>query len=279
MTRPDFNASAGEPTPQWTPQPAPYSSQQFPIPAAGQPPSYQPYEPHPGYSYPWDGSGQPFPPGPRPPGAVPDTEQRSTKSFRGRFVVFALAGLFVVTFLGGGLLAAENATGPDPAGTAGTAPFADQGPGTPVVTMSLPPVIDGHPQIDNQDSRELVDSMRQQMQGLLPDAVIGIYGDPGQPPAFMVMAGSMPTASADPDLVISGFATGFQSSLGQNVDFVDQPAGPLGGKMRCGEHPAMSTCVWSVAGSFGVNVAFEQDVTKAAATTLAVREAVETHSG
>jgi hypothetical protein len=113
----------------------------------------------------------------------------------------------------------------------------------------------------------------------VPDAVIGLYGDPGQPPAFMVMAGSVPAASADPDLVISGFAAGFQGSLGENVEFVDQPAGPLGGKMRCAEHPAMTTCVWSVSGAFGVTMTFEQDLTTAAATALVVREAVETHSG
>jgi hypothetical protein len=49
--------------------------------------------------------------------------------------------------------------------------------------------------------------------------------------------------------------------------------------MRCGEHTGMTTCVWSVEGAFGVNVTYEQDLTKAAATTLVVREAVETHSG
>jgi hypothetical protein len=268
MTRPDFNASPGEPTPQWTPQP--YSGQPFPSPATD-PPSYQPYQSHPGYSYPSDGSGSP------PTTAVPGAQQRRTKSSRGRLVVLVLAGLFVVVLLGGGLMTAESVTTPDPAGTAGTAPVADQG--TPVVTMSLPPVIDGHPPTDNQYSREMVDSMRQEIQGFVPDAVIGIYGDPGQPPAFMVMAGSVPAASADPDLVISGFATGFQGSLGETVDFVDQPAGPLGGKMRCAEHQAMTTCVWSVSGAFGVTMTFEQDLTTAAAAALVVREAVETHSG
>jgi hypothetical protein len=268
MTRPDFDASPGEPTPQWTPQP--YSSQPFPSPAASPPASYQPYQSHPGYSYPPDGSGPP------PTAVVPDAQQRRTKPFRGRLVLLsALAGLFVVALLGRGLLTAESATAPDPVEAAGTA--ADQG--TPVVTMSLPPVIDGQPQIDNQYSREMVDSMRQEIQGFVPDAVIGLYGDPGQPPAFMVMAGSVPAASADPDLVISGFATGFQGSLGETVDFVDQPAGPLGGKMRCAEHPAMATCVWSVSGAFGVTMTFEQDLTTAAATALVVREAVETHSG
>ena len=59
---------------------------------------------------------------------------------------------------------------------------------------------------------------------------------------------------------------------------MDQPAGPLGGTMRCAEHTPMTTCMWTVDGAFGMNMVFQQDLAQAAATTLRVREAIETHA-
>jgi hypothetical protein len=71
----------------------------------------------------------------------------------------------------------------------------------------------------------------------------------------------------------------FQQSLGsQELNFVDQQAGPLGGTMRCAEHAPMTTCMWTVDGAFGMNMVFQQDLAQAAATTLRVREAIETHA-
>ena len=144
--------------------------------------------------------------------------------------------------------------------------------------MSLPPVIDGHPQIDNEYSRQLVDAAKQQLAAVTSNPVVGMYGDPGQPPAFVIIAGT--TNAGSPDMVLTGMAAGFQQSLGsQELNFVDQPAGPLGGTMRCAEHSPMATCMWSVDGAFGMNMVFQQDLAQAAATTLRVREAIETHTG
>jgi hypothetical protein len=278
VTRPnDMNG----PAPQWT-RPASYPSQPFSSPVPGpQPPypPYPPYPPHQGYAYSWAGPSQSFPPGPPPAGVVPRAPQAPTKPSIGKLLAFGLAGLLVVGLLGGALLRlAGSSTAPAgqaaPAGTAGTAPSA----AAPVVTMSLPPAIDGHPQIDNQYSRQLIDAERQQLQAISPNAVIGMYGDSGQPPAFVVVAGTT-TTSQDPDLVLTGIAAGFQNSLdSQNVVFVDQPAGPLGGKMRCAQHSPMVTCIWSVGNAFGMNMMVEQDLAQGAATTLRVRDAIETHS-
>ena len=142
--------------------------------------------------------------------------------------------------------------------------------------MSLPPVVDGHPLIDNESSRQLVDAARQQLAAVSANPVVGMYGDPGQLPAFVIVAGT--TTAGSPDQVLTGMAAGFQQSLGsQELNFVDQPAGPLGGTMRCAEHAPMTTCMWTVDGAFGMNMVFQQDLAQAAATTLKVREAIETH--
>ena len=150
-------------------------------------------------------------------------------------------------------------------------------PAATAVTMSLPPVVDGHPLIDNESSRQLVDAARQQLAAVSANPVVGMYGDPGQLPAFVIVAGT--TTAGSPDQVLTGMAAGFQQSLGsQELNFVDQPAGPLGGTMRCAEHAPMTTCMWTVDGAFGMNMVFQQDLAQAAATTLKVREAIETHA-
>ena len=150
-------------------------------------------------------------------------------------------------------------------------------PAATAVTMSLPPVVDGHPLIDNESSRQLVDAARQQLAAVSANPVVGMYGDPGQLPAFVIVAGT--TTAGSPDQVLTGMAAGFQQSLGsQELNFVDQPAGPLGGTMRCAEHAPMTTCMWTVDGAFGMNMVFQQDLAQAAATTLKVREAIETHT-
>ncbi len=181
-------------------------------------------------------------------------------------VVILMGGL-----LGGALLLLTgNGTVPGGAPSVGS-------PAAQVVTMSLPPVVDGHPQIDDEYSRQLVDAAKQQLAAVTPNPVVGMYGDPGQPPAFVVIAGT--TTSGDPDLVLTGMAAGFQQSLGaQALEFVDQPAGPLGGTMRCAQQTPMTTCMWTVDGAFGMNIVFQQDLAQAAAATLRVRDAIEVHA-
>ena len=50
------------------------------------------------------------------------------------------------------------------------------------------------------------------------------------------------TTVGNADLVLTAMATGFQQSLGsQELEFVDQPAGPLGGTMRCGAYEVAPT--------------------------------------
>jgi hypothetical protein len=283
MTRPDsVNGPFGSPTQQWG-WPASYSCQQSPTPAPGTQPQYQgyqqpdqqqpyqqsypPYPPQQAYSNSWGQPGRPFPSAPMAPAA----QRPRTKTSVGKLVALALAGFLLVGLVGGAILYITGtvaAPGVTPA--AGSA-------ATPVVTMSLPPVIDGHPQIDNEYSRQLVDAAKQQLAAVTSNPVVGMYGDPGQPPAFVIIAGT--TNAGSPDMVLTGMAAGFQQSLGsQELNFVDQPAGPLGGTMRCAEHSPMATCMWSVDGAFGMNMVFQQDLAQAAATTLRVREAIETHT-
>ncbi len=203
---------------------------------------------------------------------APAASRPRTKPSVGKLVALALAGFLMVGLLGGAVLYLTG-TG----ATTGVTPAAGSA-ATPVVTMSLPPVIDGHPQIDNEYSRQLVDAAKQQLAAVTSNPVVGMYGDPGQPPAFVIIAGT--TNAGSPDMVLTGMAAGFQQSLGsQELNFVDQPAGPLGGTMRCAEHSPMATCMWSVDGAFGMNMVFQQDLAQAAATTLRVREAIETHTG
>ena len=276
MTRPDsFNGPSGSSTQQWG-WPAPYGGQQFPgQPQAPQQPyqhyqqAYQPYPPHQAYSNPWGQPNRPFPSAPIPP-AVP---RPRAKPSAGKLVALALAGFLLVGLLGGAILYITGTVA-----VPGVTPAADSA-ATKVVTMSLPPVVDGHPQIDNEYSRQLVDAAKQQLAAVTSNPVVGMYGDPGQPPAFVIIAGT--TNAGSPDMVLTGMAAGFQQSLGsQELTFVDQPAGPLGGTMRCAEHSPMATCMWSVDGAFGMNMVFQQDLAQAAATTLRVREAIsETHTG
>jgi len=292
MTRPDdMYGPIGSPTQQWTP---PYAGQSYPgQPYAGQsyaaqsyagqsfpsqtpspqgpgtqPPfqgygSYQPYPPQQAYGNQWgQPSRSPFPAAPLPP------QRPKGKSSTGKLVALAVAAFVLVGVLGGAVLLVTGKVAAP--GATPVAPAA-------VVTMALPPVIDGKPQIDNEYSRQLVDAARQQLAAVTSDPVVGMYGDPGQPPAFVIIAGT--TTAGNPDLVLTGMAAGFQQSLGsQELTFVDQPAGPLGGTMRCAEHAPMATCMWTVEGAFGMNMVFQQDLASAAATTLRVREAIETHT-
>jgi hypothetical protein len=276
MTRPEnVNGPFGSPTQQWA-WPASPSGQQFPDPASGaQPPypayqqAYQPYPAQQAYPSAWAQPARPFPPAPIAPAAAP---RPRTGPSAGRILVYALVGILMGGLLGGALLLLTgNGTVPGGAPSVGS-------PAAQVVTMSLPPVVDGHPQIDDEYSRQLVDAAKQQLAAVTPNAVVGMYGDAGQPPAFVVIAGT--TTSGDPDLVLTGMAAGFQQSLGvQGLEFVDQPAGPLGGTMRCAQQTPMTTCMWTVDGAFGMNMVFQQqDLAQAAATTLRVRDAIEVHA-
>ena len=188
----------------------------------------------------------------------------------GKLVALALAGFLMVGLLGGAVLYLT--------GTRANTGLTRRRFGRhPVVTMSLPPVIDGHPQIDNEYSRQLVDAAKQQLAAVTSNPVVGMYGDAGQPPAFVVIAG---TTTREPGHGAHGHGGRVPAVAGsQELDFVDQPAGPLGGTMRCAEHSPMATCMWSVDGAFGMNMVFQQDLAQAAATTLRVREAIETHTG
>jgi hypothetical protein len=276
MTRPEnVNGPFGSPTQQWA-WPASPSGQQFPDPASGaQPPypayqqAYQPYPPQQAYPSAWAQPARPFPSAPIAPAAA---RRPRTGPSTGRILVYALVGILMGGLLGGALLLLTgNGTVPGGAPSVGS-------PAAQVVTMSLPPVVDGHPQIDDEYSRQLVDAAKQQLAAVTPNPVVGMYGDAGQPPAFVVIAGT--TTSGDPDLVLTGMAAGFQQSLGvQGLEFVDQPAGPLGGTMRCAQQTPMTTCMWTVDGAFGMNMVFQQqDLAQAAAATLRVRDAIEVHA-
>ena len=274
MTRPDsVNEPSGGPTQQsaWPasspgqqfPSPAPAAQPPYPVYQQPYPPYQQPYPQHPAYTNSWGQQGGPFAPAPPPAAPRPRTGLST-----GKLVAFTLAGILMIGLLGGAMLLITG-TGTTPGATPAAAP---------TVAMSLPPVVDGHPLIDNESSRQLADAARQQLAAVSPNPVVGMYGDPGQLPAFVIVAGT--TTAGSPDLVLTGMSAGFQQSLGsQELNFVDQPAGPLGGTMRCAEQAPMTTCMWTVDGAFGMNMVFQQDLAQAAATTLKVREAIETHTG
>ena len=279
MTRPDgVNGPSGSPTQQWGwnasdpaqqyPAPgaqAPYPAYQQPYPQAYQQ-TYQQHAPQQAYPNSWAAQSGPFPPAPLAPVAARPRTGTST----GKVIGITLAVLLLAGLLGGAvLLVTGRATIP------GVTPSA--APAATAVTMSLPPVVDGHPLIDNESSRQLVDAAKQQLAAVSANPVVGMYGDAGQLPAFVIVAGT--TTAGSPDQVLTGMAAGFQQSLGSGeLTFVDQPAGPLGGTMRCAEHTPMTTCMWTVDGAFGMNMVFQQDLAQAAATTLKVREAIETHT-
>jgi hypothetical protein len=262
---------------QWGPG-APHPGQPYP----GQyPPPGGPRPPYPPHPAPWPGAGQHFAP---PPPA------RRSGSGR-RPLVLVLAGLVVLALLGGGGLLMSGAIGArDQAAPVVpvSAPAANPGPAVPDapavepspagsnVTIALPPTIDGRQQLDSPFAKALVDPMREQLAATASaDAVVGLYGNPDQSPAFLVAAS---TTTYDTEQLLTGMAAGMQESAPGNVAFVDQPAGPLGGTMRCAETDGMSMCLWGADGTFGMNMVYNQNLADAAATTLRVREAVEKRS-
>ena len=269
MIRPEnVNGPFGGPTQQ-----QPYAAYQQTYPSYPAQQSYPSYPPQQGYPSAWAQPSRPFPPAPiTPAGGFPGAPRPRTGPSAGRILVYALVGILMGGLLGGALLLLTG-SGTVPGGAPSLGSTA-----APVVTMSLPPVVDGHPQIDDEYSRQLVDAAKQQLAAVTPNPAVGMYGDPGQPPAFVVIAGT--TTSGDPDLVLTGMAAGFQQSLGaQGLEFVDQPAGPLGGTMRCAQQTPMLTCMWTVDGAFGMNMVFQQqDLAQAAAATLRVRDAIEVHA-
>jgi len=194
-------------------------------------------------------------------------------------VAFVLVGFLLLALFGGGVLMMAGASAPgDLAAPADTvsAPAEDASPGESIVTVALPTTVDGRQQIDNPYAKQLVDTMREQMAATASaDAVVGLYANPDQSPAFLVAAS---TTTYDSELLLTGMAAGMQQSAAQGVTFVDQPAGPLGGTMRCAETEGVTVCLWGVGGAFGMNMVYNENLADAAATTLRVREAVEIHS-
>ena len=273
MTRPD--GLGGPPfagAQQWGPA-APYPGQPYPgqyHPGAG------PRPPYPPPSAPWPGAGQHF--------APPPTPRRSGTGTKP--MVLVLVALVVLTLAGGGALLISGAVGArdqaapvisvsapaaDPSPAAATA-----GPAASNVTVTLPPTIDGRQQLDSPIAKALVDPMREQLAATASaDAVVGLYSNPDQSPAFLVAAS---TTTYDTEQLLIGMATGMQQSAAGEVAFVDQPAGPLGGTMRCAETDGMTMCLWGADGTFGMNMVYNQNLAEAAATTLRVRAAVEKHS-
>jgi hypothetical protein len=193
-------------------------------------------------------------------------------------LLLGLVGAAIMVISRSGTSSADRVA--TPTDTASTTPdgIGSAAGGSPVVSVALPPTIDGNQQIDNQYAKQLAETLRQQLVATGSDnAVVGLYGDAGQQPAFLVAAS---TTSYDSDLLLTGLAAGMQQSAGaEGITFVDQPAGPLGGTMRCATNgPALTVCIWGVEGAFGMNMVYNQDLAGAAATTLKVREAVEVHA-
>jgi hypothetical protein len=226
--------------------------------------------------------GQQFPPGPplpvAPAGRGP-TSRRILGFVLSGMLLLGLVGAAIVVISKSGTTTADRAAAPvDTASATSPDGIASAGGVQPVVSVSLPPTIDGHQQIDNQYAQQLAEGLRQQLVATGSDsAVVGLYGDAGQQPAFLVAAS---TTSYDSDLLLTGLAAGMQQSAGaEGINFVDQPSGPLGGTMRCATNgPAFTVCIWGVDGAFGMNMVYNQDLAGAAATTLKVREAVEVHA-
>ena len=257
----------------------PLAGHQPPYPGPPQPPYAAPYaQQYPDPAQTW----AQYPPLPSGPGRRPGPST-------GKLVALIVAGVVLLGAIGGGiaLLSGRGATPVDLAGPGSAARPSTEAPALPlpsgdgaVVTVALPTVIDGHQQIDNKYSRQLVDSLRRQLASTAGtgEPAVGIYGDTGDPtPAFLVAAS---TTDLDPELTLSGLALGMQQSAGaQQIDFQDQPAGPLGGSLRCAENgPTFTVCLWGVDGAFGINIVYGEALSRAAATTLRVRQAVEKHA-
>jgi hypothetical protein len=206
-------------------------------------------------------------------------------------MVLVLVALVVLALLGGGGLLMSGAIGTSDQAApvvSVSAPAGDPSPAVPgpaavgpslagsTVTIALPPTIDGRQQLDSPIAKALVDPMREQLAATASaDAVVGLYSNSDQSPAFLVAAS---TTTYDTEQLLTGMAAGMQQSAPGDVAFVDQPAGPLGGTMRCAETASMTMCLWGADGAFGMNMVYNQNLAEAAATTLRVREAVEKHS-
>jgi hypothetical protein len=259
-------------------QPGPYPGP----PTAGpqQLPFQQPYADA------WAATGQQYPSAPPLPAGPPPRRGPAT----GTVVALVLAGVVLLGLIGGGvaLISNRSATPTDRAAPLDTVPVPTPPvvptyPGLPnsEVAVSLPAVIDGHRQINNQYAQQLVGGLRRQLQtnpAFSSDADVGIYGDSGEAlPAFLVAAS---TTDLDPELTLAGLALGMQQSAGaEPIDFKEQSPGPLGGSMRCAQSGQQFTvCLWGVEGAFGINIVYGEAIGDAAATTVRVRQAVETHS-
>jgi hypothetical protein len=183
-------------------------------------------------------------------------------------VAFVLVGFLLLALFGGGVLLMTSASGhSDLAAPVDTGP-ASAGNVTPAlsnVTVALPPTIDGRLQIDDPSAKQLVDGMREQLAATASaDAVVGLYGNPDQSPAFFVAAS---TTTYNSGLLLTGLSAGMQQSAAQGVMFV-QPAGPLGVTMRCAVTDGFTVCLWGADGAFGMNMVYNQNLADAAATTL-----------
>jgi hypothetical protein len=280
----------------------PYPGQPFPGQQAPYPPASHPQAPYPQAGY-AQGPYQQQPPYPRQPPyqqqqtyqQQPPYPQRQPAPPRrgpstGVIVGLVVAGVVLLGLLGGGVALLATRDG---APTGQTAPLNPGSPTAPPdgplftppvgdqVTVTMPSVVDGQPQIDNRYAKELVDGLRQQLESNpagTGQAVVGVFGKASSPlPAFLVAATA---TDQDPELVLSGVAAGMQQSAGaQELDFVDSPAGPLGGRMRCAENGAQFTaCLWGTEGAFGINIVYGERLAEAAATTVRVRQVVEIHS-
>lgn len=237
---------------------------------------------------------QPYPQQPTLHQQPPFTQQPPSPPRRGpstgMIVGLLVAGVVLLGLLGGGVALLANRAGEPTDQAAPLTPGAPTtAPDSPLlsppvgdqVTVTMPSVVDGQPQIDNRYAKQLVDGLREQLESNPAgsgQAVVGLFGETSSPlPAFLVAA---TTTDEDPELVLTGVAAGMQQSAGaQELDFVDSPAGPLGGTMRCAENGAQFTaCLWGTEGAFGINIVYGEGLAEAAATTVRVRQEVEIHS-
>jgi hypothetical protein len=245
-------------------------------PAYGQPSSPAPYGQQPGYPS-QQGYGQPpqqpnygeqpFGGPPMPPTAPPKKKSRA-----GRIVLIVLAAVLLLC-VGGGV--ALYFVLKDPVSDAVAAA------NTRVVA---PDTLGGKAKIQDPNLQTVVDGMKTQLNGDLPDATstaAAFYGDIDKNDLVMLVAAS--GLVADPAQEVDKTFTDLNSASMTVKNIKTVEAGPQGGSAKCGDGAVadagaeltIGVCVWADKGSIGMFGVYNVDGAAAYKNFVAMRAEVE----
>lgn len=143
--------------------------------------------------------------------------------------------------------------------------------------LSLPGTLNGQPMMNDTGTDIVRRGLADELKSVgARDAVVGIYGVPGDPYA-MVLAARTPTHSGDAGDELSGLEAGMSQNAAL-TGMTDVATGKFSGRMQCGEVAIRATnvpvCAWGD-DTVGVEVLYRTPLSDAPATALSIREAIE----